>query len=197
MDQDTLIKAALQHIPFEGWTQTALAQAEIANGLPPRTFAAYFPGGIQEFIAAYHAFMDTHMAGVLARQAGFSTLKVREKIQACVMARLTLQLPYREAVRRLLAHQLLPWNQAAGLKNLARVADAMWRLAGDRSTDYNYYTKRLLLGQLYARTLPVWLADDSADLQQTAAYVAQRVAGVMRLGKKMRGLRTCHTATSS
>ena len=32
-----------------------------------------------------------------------------------------------------------------------KTADTIWRLAGDESTDFNYYSKRLLLSWVYLR----------------------------------------------
>ena len=37
----------------------------------------------------------------------------------------------------------------------------MWRIAGDTSTDFNHYTKRMTLGAVYGSTLLVWLDDQS------------------------------------
>ena len=59
--------------------------------------------------------------------------------------------PAREAVRRALAILAMPQNVAAGAAQLGwRAADLMWRLAGDTSTDFNHYTKRMTLGAVYA-----------------------------------------------
>ena len=35
-------------------------------------------------------------------------------------------------------------------KILFKIADEIWFLSGDKSTDYNYYTKRIILMKIYA-----------------------------------------------
>ena len=59
----------------------------------------------------------------------------------------------------------------------------MWRLAGDTSTDFNHYTKRMTLGAVYASTLLVWLDDHSLDQRETAAFLDRRIDNVMEFEK--------------
>ena len=62
-------------------------------------------------------------------------------------------------------------------------ADAMWRLAGDTATDYNHYTKRMILGSVYTATLTIMVRDDSEGLADTRTFLARRIDGVMRFEK--------------
>ena len=62
-------------------------------------------------------------------------------------------------------------------------ADAMWRAAGDTATDYNHYTKRAILGSVYAATLLIFVNDDSEDWAETRAFLARRIEGIMRFEK--------------
>ena len=62
----------------------------------------------------------------------------------------------------------------------------MWRIAGDTSTDFNHYTKRMTLGAVYGSTLLVWLDDQSEGLGETAAFLDRRIDDVMQL-REMEG----------
>ena len=46
----------------------------------------------------------------------------------------------------------LPENVAGSMAELARLADEIWFLAGDRSVDISWYTKRATLSAVYAST---------------------------------------------
>jgi len=46
----------------------------------------------------------------------------------------------------------LPQNVGGSVAELARLADEMWYLAGDRSVDFSWYTKRATLSAVYAST---------------------------------------------
>jgi ubiquinone biosynthesis protein COQ9 len=185
--QNALIIAALRVMAQEGWTESALTRAE--EGFAPGTMRAYFPGGLPDFIKAFHAWVDEGMEKYLEKNEGFEIAKVREKIFESVMARLAVLKPHKEAVRRLLGYQLLPWNSPRAVMGLGHAADAMWKAAGDRSTDYNYYTKRLLLSGVYAATLKFWLKDHSEDQAETEAFLRRRIEEVLKVGKAIGGLK--------
>jgi ubiquinone biosynthesis protein COQ9 len=140
---------------------------------------------VQDFIKAMHGWVDTEMQRKISAQADFQTAKIREKIFRCVMARLETLTPHREAIRRLTGHQLLPWNKPLGLRDLGCAADAMWKLAGDRSVDYNFYTKRILLSGVYAATLNHWFDDMSDAFESTQAFLRAHIENVLQFGKFM------------
>ncbi len=91
--------------------------------------------------------------------------------------------PAREAVRRALAILAMPQNVPLALRIGWRTADVMWRIAGDTSTDFNHYTKRMTLGAVYGSTLLVWLDDQSEGLSETAAFLDRRIDNVMSFEK--------------
>src|SRR5437868_11550040 len=110
-------------------------------------------------------------------------MKIREKIRALVWRRLEIMGPAREAIRRALAILAMPQNVPLALRIGWRTADLMWRIAGDTSTDFNHYTKRVTLGAVYGSTLLVWLDDQSKGWGDTAAFLDRRIDDVMRFEK--------------
>lgn len=190
LTREKLIKAALRQIVFEGWTARAFEAAEKAEGWEVGTYGVYFPGGTQDFVRAFQSWVDEKMRDTLARDTAFETAKVREKIFSAVMARLHVMAPYREAARRLYGRQLLPWNKPLALAGMARAADAMWKVAGDRSVDYNYYTKRLLLSGVYASTLHAWFTDESEGYVRTQDFLKRRIENVLKFGAFVNSIKT-------
>ena len=71
----------------------------------------------------------------------------------------------------------------------ARMVDAIWHAAGDRSADFSWYTKRAILAAVYTTTLFYWLRDTSEDDVATLAFLDRRLAGIGRIGK-LRGQAT-------
>ena len=112
-----------------------------------------------------------------------ASMKIREKIRALIWQRLEIMGPAREAVRRALAILAMPQNLPLALRISWRSADLMWRIAGDTSTDFNHYTKRMTLGAVYASTLLVWLDDQSEGWTDTGAFLDRRIDDVMRFEK--------------
>jgi ubiquinone biosynthesis protein COQ9 len=111
------------------------------------------------------------------------SLKIREKIRSLVWRRLEMMAPAREAVRRALAILAMPQNVPLAVRIGWRTTDLMWRIAGDTSTDFNHYTKRMTLGAVYASTLLVWLDDQNEAWLETGAFLDRRIDDVMKFEK--------------
>lgn len=178
-----ILDAALPAIVFDGWTEGALTRAAEAIGRTAFDVKRAFPGGVVDAVNCFTARADAQMLGALRRDYTLSAMKIRERIATAVMVRLRAQAPYREATRRALAVYAMPWHVADGLKSLYATVDAIWREAGDTSTDYNFYTKRLLLAKVYTSTVSVWLDDRTADLSDTEAFLRRRIENVMQIEK--------------
>ena len=110
-------------------------------------------------------------------------MKIRERIRALVWTRLEIMGPAREAVRNGLSILAMPQNVPLAMRIGWRSADLMWRLAGDTSTDFNHYTKRISLGAVYGSTLMAWLDDRSEGWAETAAFLDRRIDNVMEYEK--------------
>jgi ubiquinone biosynthesis protein COQ9 len=181
--QDRILDAALPDIAFDGWTQTTLENAAKRAGLHKADVARAFPGGVMEMLDHFAARTDARMTESLTKDYNLSTMKIRERIATCVMVRLRLMTPHREAVRRGMAVYAMPWNVPAGLRTLYRTMDEMWHLSGDTSTDWNHYTKRITLSKVWMSTLYVWLDDADPELKETEAFLRRRIENVMQFEK--------------
>jgi len=167
---------------FDGWTQKAVDSAAAQLGIEPAQARLAMPKGEAGLIDCYIQEVDRALADWFTPER-LEGLKIREKIRSLVWQRLEIMGPAREAVRRGLAILAMPQNLPLALRISWRTADLMWRIAGDTSTDFNHYTKRMTLGAVYASTLLVWLDDDSEGWSETAAFLDRRIDDVMKFEK--------------
>lgn len=164
---------------FDGFGDAALGEAAARAGVDADVAKLAFPGGSRDMVDAWFADIDARMAAKWPAEK-LATLKIRERITTLVETRIDLLAPDRESLRRALALLALPNNAPHGAKLGWRAADLMWRLAGDTATDYNHYSKRAILGAVYASTMAVFLNDDSDGFADTRAFLARRIDAVMR-----------------
>ena len=177
-----LALAVGENAVFDGWTQAAVDAAAAQIGIDQAQARLAMPkdqaGKVETYIHAVDRALEEWFTP--ERLAG---LKIREKIRSILWKRLEIMEPAREAVRRALSILAMPQNVPAGLKTGWHTADVMWRIAGDTSTDYNHYTKRLMLGGVYASTLLVWLDDGSEGFMETRSFLDRRIDDVMKIEK--------------
>jgi ubiquinone biosynthesis protein COQ9 len=151
-----------------------------------------FPNGVAD---AVRAFSDRADAAMIAALEQDPPERTRDRVAAAVRARLEHLAPHKEAVRRLSGWFALPGHQPIAARCLYRTVDSIWYAAGDRSTDFNFYTKRALLAAVYGATVLYWLEDRSPDSAATWDFLDRGLASVMRLprlgGGFMNMLRRC------
>ena len=177
-----LALAVGENAVFDGWTVKAVDSAAAQLGLNPLQSRLAMPKGQAAMIDTYIQEVDRGLEAWFTPER-VATLKIREKIRALIWRRLEIMGPAREAVRSALAILAMPQNIPLALRISWRSADLMWRIAGDNSTDFNHYTKRMTLAAVYGSTLLVWLDDQSEDWAETAAFLDRRIEDVMKIEK--------------
>lgn len=180
--RDGLIRAALPHVPFDGWTWDTLEKAAIDSGHGKDMAAALFPGGLQDALDAFADLADREMLENL-EPVSVADMRIRDRIHAAVMARFEFLQRHREAERLALGYWALPHHAPHAAKILWRTADRIWNWSGDTATDYNRYTKRGLLSGVLTATAMAWLNDSGADMHITRTFLSRRIENVMQLGR--------------
>ena len=177
-----LALAVGENAVFDGWTRKAVDSAAAQLGIDPVQARLAMPKTQPAMIDLYTQEVDRALEAYFTPER-IDALKIREKIRSLVWRRLEIMGPAREAVRRGLAILAMPQNVPLALRIGWRTADVMWRIAGDTSTDFNHYTKRITLGAVYGSTLLVWLDDKSEGWSETAAFLDRRIDDVMKIEK--------------
>ena len=180
--REALAPVIPQHAAFDGWNEAALLAAATQIGLSPAIARLAFADGQVAMIAAWFGAVDRSVAAAFPPER-VTTMRVHERIEALVLARIAAVAPEREALRRALAILALPTNAATAARLGWHAADEMWRLAGDRATDIGHYTKRATLGAVYVATILAFLDDESEDMADTRAFLKRRLRNVARIGK--------------
>jgi ubiquinone biosynthesis protein COQ9 len=101
--------------------------------------------------------------------------KMRERIATGVRARLDFVAPHKEAARRATNTLAQPHNAPVGLRQLYRTVDVLWYAAGDKATDFNFYTKRAILAAICSATFLYWFNDRSIDHAATLKFLERRL----------------------
>lgn len=179
--RDSLLESALPSIPFDGWNLSVFRDGAERIGFSPEMVNALFPEGIQGVLFHFSDWADRKMIESLEPIA-LEEMRIRDRVRFCILKRLDLLAPHREAVRLSIAQWIFSPRTKA-LQAIWQTADKIWKRCGDTSTDYNHYTKRSLLSAVLVSTLPVWASDLSSDSERSKAFLDRRIENVMKSGK--------------
>ncbi len=179
--QHELIAAMLVHVPFDGWGMAARDAAAEDLGIIAEDAALLIP---DEGVAVdlFTDLADVEMARSLdamdPRPEKISTI-----IRAAILCRLENAEPHREAVNQALKILARPQYARLAASTLYRTVDRMWRLTGDRATDFSFYTKRASLAGIYSATLLYWSLNSNVDRAKTEAFLDQRLSELALIPK--------------
>ncbi|NNU17197.1 COQ9 family protein [Parvularcula sp. ZS-1/3] len=187
-----ILDELLSEAAFEGFTRQTLDVAAKRADLPAGSIEEglvdrLFPGGIGDVLAFWSEEEDRAMVEAFEAENP-KPHGITKKIRWLVKQRIE-QLDWnREAARRAAATLALPHHGGLGAKLVWQTADAMWRATQDKSTDFNWYSKRMTLSAVYTSTLANWFGnsgDAAADdpYAETWAFLDARLGNLMSFEK--------------
>jgi len=190
-----LIRAMLTHVPFDGWTWEAMEQGAIDIGYKKKKtsserikiFKNLFKNGSIDFIDIFSEIIDLDV------KENYNSIEVKpervpEKIKKIIMIRLNLCQKYKEAVRSSISLSAIPVNTKISLNILYRTCNSIWRIAGDKSTDFSFYTRRISLAAVYTSTLLFWLNDKTNNNIETELFLGRRLNDISKISSFKRPL---------
>ena len=178
--KSTLLQAFLENAAFDGFSTKGLKAAAHKIGLDYGELQILAPNGIISMIDYWFLQADDFVIATLAAR---KSLKIREKATLAVRSRLEFLGQHREALRHALMILALPQNLPHSLAIGYRFTDKVWRAFGDKSTDFNYYSKRTMLLAVDASTAACFLGDESEDNIETWEFLDRRIENIMQIEK--------------
>jgi len=197
-EKSRILKVFLLKAALNGWNEKSLDQAISDLRLDEMDKLREFPGGISDIVDYFGVWSDQRMISTL-NQMTLSDMRVKDRIHSCVKLRLQINKNYRESIRRLLPYLSLPMNSMLGFRLCWRTSSEIWYASGDRSTDWNYYSKRALLASVYSATIMFWLSDepdDTGDYPETWMFLERRIQNILdsfRLPQYFKNFLNCNS----
>jgi len=180
--QNQILANAIGLVAFDGFNASTLARAAAEAGFDRDDVAMAFPRGVIDLAVCYAAQVDQRLLDRL-EEMDLPSMKIRTRIATALKTRIALLASERETYRRLIQFFAQPGHVIEASKSLYRSVDAIWLAAGDTATDYNFYSKRLILAGVISSATLFWLQDDSEAFAQTDAFIDRRIDDVMQFEK--------------
>src|SRR5258706_8141389 len=164
--RDRVLIEALGEIPQDGFSEMTLANAATRAEIGKRELQEAFPKGPASLVEAFSDWADRRMTEIMS--TGEPDQRLRDRVASAVRTRIEVIAPHKEAARRAAGFLAAPQHAPLAARLTMRSVDAMWRAAGDTSSDFSYYTKRALLTAVYGSTLAYWFSDASEGHSATS-----------------------------
>ncbi len=87
------------------------------------------------------------------RQLALIRLPIHKRIRKILLSKIFIMNKNKNFYKNIFLRILVPKKNFSLPFQLYKSVDQMWFIAGDNSTDFNFYTKRLILGGIYTRVM--------------------------------------------
>ena len=176
--QDKLANLFIQEVPKFGWSRETLLHCAKKQKLSTPNLALMFPS-FEYDVLKYLIAQNNSLVEKNYNSFNNSRLKTRDKIKTIMELKFDSNAYLKDALPEMLKFLLRPGNIFMSIKMLHQNSDFIWKLAGDKSNDFNYYSKRGLLSMVYLATLIYWLKDKSNKGIGTKNFISKSVDGIV------------------
>lgn len=178
---------------FEGWSNTTLSKACELSAVDPKFRNLIFENGCLDLIEFYIAEQSRKLSEIIAATPNFANFKVREKIKFALYSLFENEKTHQLALQRLRSFYF-DFRNFSGIesgprplfmafKHVGKISDSIWIAIGDKSTDFNFYSKRLTLSKIILQTFAIFIKDESENLNGTKKFIDLQIEKVMKFEK--------------
>ncbi|KYQ93207.1 ubiquinone biosynthesis protein [Tieghemostelium lacteum] len=182
INKDDILENALKYVGLYGWTSEAVSMSCTELGFTPITQGIFGDNSAYSLAQYFVVKCNTEMMDKLKPEL-LADLSQRERVKLALKIRLSMIKPHihrwSEAMQ-ILAH---PTNITSSLPSMQTLVDNIWYIVGDKSSDFDWYTKRGLLAGLYTSCELFMITDTSADYANTWRFVDDRVDDLINVLK--------------
>ena len=176
--QEKLAKLFIEDVPKYGWSRETLLQCAKKQRISTSVLAKLFPSFEYDVLKLIIAQNNTQVEKNY-NSFNNSRLKTRDKIKTILELKFDSNEYLKKALPEMLKFLLRPGNLLMSIKMLHENSDFIWNLAGDKSNDFSFYSKRGLLSMIYLATLIYWLNDKSTKGIGTKNFISKSVDGIV------------------
>ena len=152
---------AKKYVVKNGWSSNILKNL-LSNNFKDSDLKYLFPNGYIDLLDLSLIELNKSLEEKI-KKINIINFPVSKRMKKILYVRLEILNKEKIFFKKTFNHLLLPQNNKILKKNLYNSVDSMWYLAGDNSTDFSFYTKRLILAAVYSNALFVFFNKDIAE----------------------------------
>lgn len=188
-----ILQFFLKNIESEGVCQKSYEKSFIEAKIDFGAAELIFENGILDLLDFYSEEIVSEVEKSIKKNEKFAVLRINEKINFALIQLFLSQKNQRLAAFQIHKYYLNLSNfrdfgeiyrpKIFAFKNAFYFADKIWLAIGDETTDFNFYTKRLVLAKVIIRAFFAFLKDESENLAKTQEVIDKEIAKVLKFEK--------------
>ena len=176
-----ILRNVKKNIIINGWNNNIFSKITKDSKCNEEEVRALFSKGYRSLLELYLFNADQEMIKS-CNKINLIKMKIHERIREIILLKLKISAKDRKLFKRTFFTLMLPQHFNIATSSLYRTIDHIWYIAGDNSTDFNFYTKRLILAGIYSSTIFYWLNGDKT-FEQIKDFLNNQLKQVSKIPK--------------
>ena len=160
--RNEILSEAKSYVVKCGWSEEMFNKVALNSKYESSVIFTLFPKGYISLIQLYLDEINKKMNDE-SKKLNLIRFRVHERIKELCILRFKIMVKEKKVISKTFFHLLLPSNYSFCIKNLYKTVDQIWFLAGDNSTDFNFYSKRAILASIYSAAILHFINNDNFE----------------------------------
>ena len=184
--RQVVLRFAKKFVSENGLTKNCLENISKKYGLNTDETDLLFPQGNIDLIKFALEQLNNDLE-VYCRQIDLIRLPIHKRIREVLLSKISLMNKDKPFYRSIFLNSLIPKKNFSLSSQLYNSVDQLWFIAGDSSTDFNFYTKRLILSGIYSRVMLFFFNNNNQEeLENILDESLKRVSKIPEIKSKLK-----------
>tara|TARA_B100001287_G_scaffold275650_2_gene283897 strand:- start:541 stop:1170 length:630 start_codon:yes stop_codon:yes gene_type:complete len=178
-----ILESAKKIIRKDGWSKNILAKLN-NDKLKSSDITYLFPNGYIDLLNLSLNEINISLEKQIDK-INIINFPISKRIKKILMKRLEIINKDKIFYKKTIRHLLLPNNSQTMKNSLYNSVDKMWYLAGDNSTDFSFYTKRITLAIIYTNALFILFNQSYDNVEENIDRNLKRISKIPKLKDRL------------
>jgi len=184
--RQVVLRFAKEFVSENGLTKNCLENISKKYGLNTDETDLLFPQGNIDLIKFALEQLNNDLE-VYCRQIDLIRLPIHKRIREILLSKISLMNKDKPFYKSIFLNLLIPKKNFSLSSQLYNSVDQLWFIAGDSSTDFNFYTKRLILSGIYSRVMLFFFNNNNQEeLEKILDESLKRVSKIPEIKSKLK-----------
>ena len=184
--RQVVLRFAKEFVSENGLTKNCLENISKKYGLNTDETDLLFPQGNIDLIKFALEQLNNDLE-LYCRQIDLIRLPIHKRIRKVLLSKISLMNKDKLFYRSIFLNLLIPKKNFSLSSQLYNSVDQLWFIAGDSSTDFNFYTKRLILSGIYSRVMLFFFNNNNQEeLENILDESLKRVSKIPEIKSKLK-----------
>ena len=173
-----VLNESKKYVVTNGWNESLFKSITKNKIFKIDEILILFPEGYLSLLKFYLKELNIDMTSS-AINLDLTRMKTHQRIREIILLRLNIKQNEKDLIKRTYFTLLLPKHFNILLMSLYNIVDQIWFIAGDNSTDFNFYSKRAILATVYSSTVLYWINNE--NFEETKKFLDKQLKKISKI----------------